>query len=51
MDRKLDNASTGPLFLRQDAIASLMQESLFWGEEVGSYDLAAFVIMQITFTP
>jgi putative transposase len=45
MDRELDKASRGPMFLRQDAIASLMQKSLFWGEEVGSYDLAAFVIM------
>ena len=45
MDRKLDSATTGPLFLRQDAIASLIEKSLHRGAERGDYDSAAFVIM------
>ncbi len=45
MDRKLDRADTGPMFLRQDPVAELVQNCLFWGREVGNYDLASFVIM------
>jgi putative transposase len=45
MDRFLDHATSGPLFLRQDAIAELVVASLFKGVEVGHYQLGAFVIM------
>ena len=45
LDRELDKASRGPLFLRQEAIAALMEKSLKRGVELGHYDLAAFVIM------
>jgi REP element-mobilizing transposase RayT len=45
MDRHLDTARSGPLFLRQDAIASLVLESLFRGVELKHYELGSFVIM------
>lgn len=38
-------ASTGPLFLRQEPIASLVARSLHKGEELDHYELGAFVIM------
>jgi len=45
MDRVLDKAVTGSTFLRQDAIASLVANSLRHGEELGHYELGPFVIM------
>ncbi len=45
MDRTLDTARVGPMFLRQDAIASLVANSLHHGEELGHYELASFVVM------
>jgi len=45
MDRQLDSATTGPMFLRQDVIAALVERSLLWCEEAGNYDLASYVIM------
>ena len=45
MDRRLDSASSGPLFLRQEAIAALVVDSLFRGVELGHYRLGAFVLM------
>lgn len=45
MDRRLDMAASGPLFLRQEAIADLVAESLFRGTELGHYQLGAFVLM------
>jgi putative transposase len=45
MDRVLDGARTGPTFLLQDAIASLVANSLRRGEELGHYELGSFVIM------
>ena len=45
LDRQLDTARTGPMFLRQDAIANVVVESLHRGEELGHYDLASFVVM------
>jgi REP-associated tyrosine transposase len=45
MDRALDTARAGPMFLRQDAIASLVASSLHHGMELGHYELASFVIM------
>ena len=38
MDRYLDHASTGPLFLRQPSIASIVIDSLHKGVELGHYD-------------
>ena len=45
MDRRLDTARTGALFLRQEAIAGLVVESLYKGAELGHYQLGAFAIM------
>jgi putative transposase len=45
MDRELDTARSGPLFLSQDAVASLVATSLYRGVQLGHYELAAFVIM------
>jgi putative transposase len=45
MDRVLDSVHTGPLFLRDDAIASVVVNSLHRGAELGHYELGAFVIM------
>ena len=45
MDRQLDMARTGPMFLRRDPIANLVVESLHRGPELGHYELATFVVM------
>lgn len=45
MDRRLDTTCSGPLFLRQEAIACLVADSLFRGVELGHYQLGAFVLM------
>ena len=45
LDRQLDTARTGPLFLRQEAIARLVVESLHRGAALGHYELASFVVM------
>ena len=45
MDRQLDTARSGPMFLRQDTIASLVAASLHRGVKLGHYDLAAYIIM------
>ena len=45
MDRYLDRAQPGPVFLRQEAIASLVVESLVRGVELGHYQLGAFAVM------
>jgi len=45
LDRQLDMARAGPMFLRQDAIANLVVESLHRGAEHGDYELASFVVM------
>jgi putative transposase len=45
MDRKLDWPISGPMFLRHDEIASIVEASLYRGESVGNYELGAFVIM------
>jgi REP element-mobilizing transposase RayT len=45
LDRQLDAARTGPMFLRQEAIASLVVESLHRGAALGHYELACFVVM------
>jgi putative transposase len=45
VDRYLDGAHSGPVYLRQDAIATLVVESLFRGESLKQYMLGPFVIM------
>ncbi len=45
MDRYLDQARTGPVFLRQERIAQMIVGSLFRGVELGHYGLGPFVIM------
>ena len=41
----MDSARFGPVFLKQEAIAELVVESLFKGVELGHYQLGPFVIM------
>jgi REP element-mobilizing transposase RayT len=45
MDRRLDAARSGPLFLLQAAIAKLVVESLCRGVDLGHYRLGAFAVM------
>jgi putative transposase len=45
MDRYLDAARTGPTFLKQEAIAQCVVDSLFRGAELGQYQLGPFAIM------
>jgi putative transposase len=45
IDRYLDAARSGPVFLRQPAIAQLVVNSLSYGRELGHYDLHAWVVM------
>jgi putative transposase len=45
IDRYMDQARTGPTFLRQERIATLMIDSLFRGEQLGHYQLGPFAIM------
>jgi putative transposase len=45
IDRYLDEARSGPMFLGQGPIARLVVESLFRGVALGHYELAAWVVM------
>jgi putative transposase len=45
IDRALDTARAGPMYLRQDAIANVVAKSLYTGVELDHYKLASFVIM------
>jgi putative transposase len=45
MDRHLDSARAGPMYLRRPAVAQLVMESLQRGEQLGHYELYAFVVM------
>lgn len=45
MDQYLDQASTGPLFLKQPELAKLVVECLHKGAALGHYELGAFVVM------
>ena len=45
MDRYLDTTRKGPMFLRQAAIAQLVEDSLYKGEQLGHYKLHAWVVM------
>jgi putative transposase len=45
IDRQLDTARCGPMYLRQESIARLVIESLHRGVDLGHYKLGPFVIM------
>ena len=46
MDRLLDEARTGPFYLRQPEIADMVAEEILYNaENLGHYDLHAFVVM------
>ncbi|MEQ1947825.1 MAG: transposase [Bryobacteraceae bacterium] len=45
IDRFLDLAQSGPMYLQMESIAGLMVESLQWGAENGRYELGPYVIM------
>jgi len=45
MDRYLDEARSGPVFLKQKAIANVVVDSLFKGAELSHYRLGPFAIM------
>jgi REP element-mobilizing transposase RayT len=45
MDRYLDTAITGPMFLRRPEVAALVTSALARGSARGLYDLRAFVVM------
>jgi REP element-mobilizing transposase RayT len=45
IDRYLDQGKSGPLFLRQPAIARIVVDSLHKGVDLGHFDLGAFVVM------
>ena len=46
MDRLLDQARTGPVYLKQPEIAQLVIDSLRYGQDsLGHYTLHAFVVM------
>ena len=45
IDRQLDGARRGPMYLRQPKIAELVVRSIFKGTELGHYELGAFVVM------
>ena len=55
MDRLLDQARSGPMFLRQPNIAQLVLASIEYGAETGHYQMHAWVIMpnhvHLLFTP
>jgi REP element-mobilizing transposase RayT len=45
MDRRLDMARDGPLFLRQEAVATVVVDALVRGVQMGHYQLGAFALM------
>ena len=45
MDRLLDHARSGPLYLRQPGIAQVVVDSVEKGVELGHYELHAWVIL------
>jgi putative transposase len=46
MDRLLDNARTGPLYLRQPEMAKMVVDAIYYREkDLKHYDLHAFVVM------
>ncbi len=45
MDRYLDAARSGPMFLRQQSVAQIVVNSLYKGEQLGHYRLHAWVVL------
>jgi REP-associated tyrosine transposase len=45
VDRYLDGAHAGPVYLRREAVATIVIESLLCGENLRHYQLGPFVIM------
>ena len=45
MDRLLDSAATGPLFLSRPDVAQVVVDAILRGAELGHYDLHAWVLM------
>jgi len=45
LDRRLDSARTGPMYLRQPAIAEIVIDSIHKGVELGHFELSAYVVM------
>jgi putative transposase len=45
MDRYLDTARTGPMYLRNQHVAQCVVDSMLEGERLGQYRLRAFVVM------
>jgi putative transposase len=45
MDRYLDQARSGPLYLKEESIATLVVDSLLQGADLGRYDIGAFAVM------
>jgi REP element-mobilizing transposase RayT len=45
MDRLLDQARSGPMFLKQAGVAQMVMASIDYGAEIGHYHLHAFAIM------
>ena len=45
MDRQLDTVRCGPMYLRQAAIAQLVVNSIYKGEQLGHHRLRAYVVM------
>src|SRR5579885_2216664 len=45
MDRRMDTARRGPLFLRQPEIARVVVDCIHKGVELGHYELGAWVVM------
>ncbi len=45
MDQQLDNVRSGPMYLRQSAIAQLIVQSIHKGVQLGHYELHAYVVM------
>jgi REP element-mobilizing transposase RayT len=45
MDRHLEEARTGPMFLAQEEIAQVVMDSLLKGAELGHYQIGPFAIM------
>ena len=45
LDRSLDNATEGPMYLKRPEIAGIVVDSVYKGQELGHYQLHAFVVM------
>src|SRR5262249_10050370 len=45
MDRLLDNARTGPMYLRMPTLAEIVVEAIRYRESISQYELHAYVVM------